>query len=53
MTLYWHKTGPLLRYGGGLFQVEDLNPEIKTRWVMSRLEMVRLGFRCLLAALRP
>jgi hypothetical protein len=34
----------------GMFEVEDLNPEVKTRWVMSRYEMLRLGVRCIWAA---
>jgi hypothetical protein len=51
MTLFWHQTGPLLRYVEGALEIEDLNPEIKTRWRMSRAEMFRLGCRCLLAAI--
>jgi hypothetical protein len=51
MTLFWHPTGPLLRYSGGVLLIEDLNPELRTRWRMSRLEMLRLGWRCIAAAL--
>lgn len=51
MTLYWHSTGPLVQYADGYLRVEDLNPELKTRWRMSRLEMLALGWRCILAAL--
>lgn len=52
MTLFWHQTGPLLRYRNGTLEVEDLNPEVKTRWRMGRLEMLRLGWRCIVAAAR-
>jgi hypothetical protein len=51
MTLFWHQTGPLLKYVEGTLFIEDLNPEIKTRWRMSRIEMLRLGWRCIYAAL--
>ncbi len=49
-TLFWHWTGPLIRYGDGLLQVESLNPQVATRWRMSRWEMFKLGFACLRAA---
>lgn len=47
MTLFWHQSGPLLRYRNGMLEVEDLNPEIKTKWTMSRWEMILLGLRCI------
>lgn len=52
MTLFWHQTGPLMKFENGMLHVEDLNPEVKTRWRMSRLEMLHLGWRCLVAAVR-
>ena len=52
MTLFWHETGPLMRYEKGVLHVEDLNPHIETRWAMSRGEMLRMGWRCIVAALR-
>lgn len=56
-TLFWHPTGPLLKYVRGKFDegtlhVEDLNPQIATKWQMSRGEMLKLGARCIWAALR-
>jgi hypothetical protein len=51
MTLFWHQTGPLLRYQAGMLEVEDLNPELKTKWTMSRAEMLLLGWRCIVAGL--
>lgn len=53
MTIFWHPTGPLVKYEGGLLLIEDLNPEMKTKWRMSRGEMLRFGWRCLLAAMKP
>jgi hypothetical protein len=50
MTLFWHKTGPLLKYEDGTLHIEDLNPQIKTQWRMSRGEIFKLGWRCILAA---
>lgn len=52
MTLFWHPTGPLMKYQDGVLHVENLNPEVKTRWTMSRWEMVRLGWQCIIAACR-
>lgn len=53
MTLFWHQTGPLMKYADGMLHVHDLNPEVQTRWTMGRLEMLKLAWRCLLAAVRP
>ena len=52
MTLFWHPTGPLVRFDDGMLRIHDLNPEVETRWRMSRVEMMKLGFRCFWAALR-
>jgi hypothetical protein len=52
MTLFSHPTGPLVYYTGKTFGVEDLNPEAKMRWRMSRVEMLMLGVRCIIAAIR-
>lgn len=51
MIIFTDETGPLVRYDGSLLTISDLNPEIETRWRMSRFEMVRFGIRALLAAL--
>lgn len=52
MTLFWHCTGPLMRYVDGFLHVEALNPEVKTKWRMSRMEMLGLGWKCVVAAMR-
>jgi hypothetical protein len=41
-----------MKYDSGTLLIEDLNPEIRTRWQMSRGEMFKLGWRCIIAALR-
>jgi hypothetical protein len=50
MTIYWDKTGPLIKYDGDLLVVEDLNPEQRMQWRMSRSEMIRAGLRFIWAA---
>lgn len=52
MTLFWHPTGPKLTYREGVLHVSDLNPQVETRWTMSRAEMLALGWRCIRAALK-
>jgi len=52
MTLYFDHTGPMLRYADGTLTISDLNPHTETQWRMSRLEMLKLSWRCLLASLR-
>lgn len=49
-TLYWHETGPLIAYGDGTLFIADLNPQVETKWRMSRGEMFRLGWRIMLSA---
>lgn len=52
MRLFFHPTGPMMHYRDGMLKVSDLNPEVSTQWYMSRLEMLRLGWRCIVAGLR-
>lgn len=52
MRLFFHPTGPMMHYRDGLLKVSDLNPEVNTQWRMSRWEMVKTGFRFLIAAAR-
>ena len=50
MTLFWHPTGALLKYENGFLYVENLNPDIETRWRMSSFELLMLsGFMLLVA----
>jgi len=50
-TLYINNTGPLVQWDGRLLLVSDLNPEVETRWVMSRWEMLKFALRVAAAAL--
>jgi hypothetical protein len=52
MTLFWHGSGPKIAYSDGMIVVENLNPQVKTRWRMSRAEMFKLGWACIRAAMR-
>jgi hypothetical protein len=51
MTLFMDSCGPLLRYDAGMLRVEDLNPEIKKRWRMTRCERFMVGLRFIVSAL--
>jgi hypothetical protein len=51
MTLFWHNTGPKVSYVNEVLEVEDLNPQVSTRWYMSRWEMFCLGWKCIVAAI--
>ena len=53
MTLLFRNWGPLVQYRAGTLHISDLNPEINTKWQMGRMEMLRLGWRCIVAAFRP
>lgn len=51
-TLFFHPTGPLVQYAAdGVLHIADLNPEVKTKWRMSRKEMLKFAWRCARAAL--
>lgn len=52
MTLFWHPTGPKLTYRLGEFHLSDLNPQVEHVFMMTRLEMFALGWRCIKAAIR-
>ncbi len=51
MTFFFDPCGPFLRYENGVLRVEDLNPEIKTRWRMTRRERFMTGLRFMISAL--
>jgi hypothetical protein len=50
-TIFCDPTGPMIKYGSDTMKIADLNPEVETKWRMSRWEMVKLGWRCIVAAL--
>lgn len=51
-TLFFDRAGPLLKWGSGMFRIQDLNPEMDVNWSMTRWELFRLGLRCLWASVR-
>lgn len=51
-TLLFTQDGPLLRFDGRLVHVEDINPHWETKWNLTRWEMVKLGARLIVAAIR-
>lgn len=51
-TLFFDNSGPLMQYSDGRLKIEDLNPELRTTWSMSRRELFHLGLKCLWAAVR-
>ena len=53
--LFFDPSGPYVSYEyarGGVLHIEDLNPQIKTKWVMSRWELFQFGWRAIWAAVR-
>jgi len=52
MTLFFDPCGPMVKYDHGVLLIEDLNPDAKLRWRMSKVELLRFGWRCIIAAVR-
>jgi len=52
MTIFWHPTGPRIRYVEDMLYIDDLNPENHMRWKMSRWEMIKTGVMFLISVLR-
>lgn len=52
MNLFWTPTGASMKYDEGMLCVWNLNPSVKTGWRMSRMQMLALGWRCIVAACR-
>jgi hypothetical protein len=52
MRILSEETGPLIEYENGILHIEDLNPHQLMRWRMTRGELWRMGWRCIVAALR-
>ena len=51
MILFLAPEGPKMSYDNGMLVMEDLNPEQKMTWRMSRGDMVRLALKCLRCAI--
>jgi len=50
-TIFWAPEGPLIKYDDGILYIEDLNPEIKLKWVVSSDELRRMGIAMLRTSL--
>ena len=50
MIIFWHPTGPLVKYSEGILHMSTLNPDLQISWRMSRGEMLLSGLRFILAA---
>lgn len=51
MTIFWREWGPLVRYDEGFLRIEDLNPEVSTRWRLSRWELFCFALSMMRAAI--
>lgn len=49
-TILFTNWGPLVTYDGETVHVADINPEIETRWRLSRWEVFVFGFKAMFAA---
>jgi hypothetical protein len=50
-TILFCNEGPMVKVGGGVVEISDLNPESRLTWRLSRLEMLRLALGFLRAAM--
>lgn len=52
--IYFDNAGPVIRYWGRdrMLHICDLNPETELRWKVTRWELVKIGLRCLLHAVK-
>lgn len=53
-VLFWKSWGPRVSYHARLraLTIEDLNPELRTHWVLSRWEVFLFGLSLMWGALR-
>jgi hypothetical protein len=52
LTIFWAQWGPLMQWSGDSLLIEDLNPEIRTKWVLTRRERLLIGLRFIRSAFR-
>jgi hypothetical protein len=52
MMIYYHKTGPQIGYRDGVLFIDDLNPQMRFRWMIGRKEMLTIAWRCFVAAIK-
>jgi len=49
--IFHDATGPMMIYTHGCLYIQDLNPECRMRWRLSRSELLHLGWRMMWIAL--
>ena len=52
MTLFFDPAGPMIVYEKYILFIEDLNPEHRIRWRLSRFEALKIGLRFIVASVR-
>ncbi len=56
-TLLFINAGPMITYqrdiAGEWLLVQDLNPEMKIRFKLTPFELLKFGFKCIWAAIKP
>jgi len=52
MLIHFDKAGPMMKYVLGVLVISDLNPEASLTWRLKRWQMMKIGFRFLLAAIK-
>ncbi|WP_371422892.1 hypothetical protein [Tardiphaga sp.] len=57
MTLFFNAAGPMIKYErdafGETLRVEDLNPQKEIAFRITPMELLKFGFKCIWAAVRP
>jgi hypothetical protein len=51
VILFWASWGPMISYRRGTFAVEDLNPQARIKFNLTRGEVWRMGWRCIWASI--
>lgn len=51
-TIFWKPWGAMLRRDGDTLHIEDLNPSLETKWVLSRWDYLVIAWGMFRAAVR-
>ena len=47
MTLFYDECGPLVTHQDGVLYISDLNPQLDTKWRMTRWELFWFGLKAI------
>ena len=50
--LFYCAEGPMIDYHNGVLRISDLNPEAEIKFRISRAEILKIGLRAIIAAMR-